>query len=70
MSKLDMTQNGLGITSIARHCWSANLPVSYALQRCIELGFYRIHIKRFVETIYEQQDTDFNCWLDGFGRWS
>ena len=61
------SQNGAGIASIAKHCWACDLPVSYALQRCIELGFYRTFIKRYIEAIYEQQSTDFETWCSQFG---
>lgn len=54
--------NAAGISRIARHSWAADLPVSFALQQCIELGFYRVHIKRFIETIYEQQQTEIDSW--------
>ena len=58
-----MTQNALGISSVAKHCWCNSMPVSFAVQQCIEQGFFRTHIKRFIQTIYEQMETDYDLWL-------
>ncbi len=57
-----MTPNAQEITALAQHCWSANLPVSFVLAKCIELKLYRPFIRRFVEAVYEREDTEFDTW--------
>ena len=60
-----MTNNGLELTRLASHAWSANLPVSWVLAKAIELEIYQPFIRRFVETVDDTEQIWFDMWCGG-----
>ena len=58
-----MTPNARAIIHIACITWSQSMPVSFAIQRCHDEGYYRPFIKRFITAIYEQMDCSYGTWL-------
>ena len=57
-----MTPNAQNIREVAIHGWSANLPISWCLAMCINKGYHRTFIKRFIEVIYDEWDARIDVW--------
>jgi len=67
-AKIETYLTAQHITEVAAHGWGADLPVSWCLAKCIELELYRVHIKRFIQTVYHTNDVKFSTWADFGGE--